>query len=294
MGERGQSQVADVNCEAQELHARADCKGGSSSHQAVRGEEATAGSVRLEVSHLTLSWDGEVICSDITFDVHAGELVCLVGRSGTGKTTLFHAIAGLTVPDSGAVFLDGRDITGHAGAVSYMLQKDLLLSQHTIIDNVSLPLRVEKLPRKQARAQAQELFSAFGLEGTEHLYPSQLSGGMRQRAALLRTYLMQNNTVLLDEPFSALDALTRKDMQVWFLDMLTRLNLSAMLVTHDVDEAVALADRILVLGEAVPGQARPSTIIGEVAVPCPRDARTDFLLSDGALAIKCQVMSLLG
>lgn len=262
--------------------------------EAVGQTTAVSDVVRLQVSHLTLSWDREVICNDITFDVHAGELVCLVGRSGSGKTTLFHAIAGLTTPDSGTVLLDGRDITGHAGEVSYMLQKDLLLPQHTIIDNVAMPLFIAKVPRKQARAQAREFFPAFGLEGTERLYPSQLSGGMRQRAALLRTYLMSNNTVLLDEPFSALDALTRKDIQLWFLDMLTRLNLSAILVTHDVDEAIALADRILVLGEETPGQARPSTIVGEVVVACPREARADFLLTDAALTIKRQVLSLLG
>lgn len=262
--------------------------------EAVGQTTAVSDAVRLQVSHLTLSWDREVICNDITFDVHAGELVCLVGRSGSGKTTLFHAIAGLTTPDSGTVLLDGRDITGRAGEVSYMLQKDLLLPQHTIIDNVAMPLFIAKVPRKQARAQAREFFPAFGLKGTERLYPSQLSGGMRQRAALLRTYLMSNNTVLLDEPFSALDALTRKDIQLWFLDMLTRLNLSAILVTHDVDEAIALADRILVLGEETPGQARPSTIVGEVAVACPREARADFLLTDAALTIKRQVLSLLG
>ena len=262
--------------------------------EAVGQTTAVPDAVRLQVSHLTLSWDREVICNDITFDVHVGELVCLVGRSGSGKTTLFHAIAGLTTPDSGTVLLDGRDITGRAGEVSYMLQKDLLLPQHTIIDNIAMPLFIAKVPRKQARAQAREFFPAFGLEGTERLYPSQLSGGMRQRAALLRTYLMSNNTVLLDEPYSALDALTRKDIQLWFLDMLTRFNLSAILVTHDVDEAIALADRILILGEETPGQLHPSTIVGEVAVACPREARADFLLTDAALTIKRQVLSLLG
>lgn len=263
------------------------------SQEAARMETSSA-PVRLQVSHLDLSWDSEVICRDITFDVRSGELVCLVGRSGSGKTTLFHAIAGLTMPDSGSVCLDRRDITGQAGEVSYMLQKDLLLPQHTILENVALPLLVSKVPRKQALAQAREHFEAFGLAGTERLYPAQLSGGMRQRAALLRTYLMDNNVVLLDEPFSALDALTRKDMQVWFLEMLTRLNLSAILVTHDVDEAIALADRILILGEEIPGQVRPSTIVGEVVVACLRQSRKDFLLTDAALIIKRQVLDLLG
>ncbi|NHM14172.1 ABC transporter ATP-binding protein [Xiamenia xianingshaonis] len=253
-----------------------------------------ASQARLRVSRLVLSWGEEAICQDVSFSVNAGELVCLVGRSGSGKTTLFHAVAGLTVPDGGSIFLDGRDITGRAGEVSYMLQKDLLLPQHTILENVAMPLLIAKVPRKRAFATARESFATFGLEGTEGLYPSQLSGGMRQRAALLRTYLMDNNVVLLDEPFSALDALTRKDLQAWFLAMLTELDLSAMLVTHDVDEAVAMADRVLVLGSQTPGAARPSTIVGEVEVACPRSDRADFVLSSEALALKRQVIALLG
>lgn len=246
----------------------------------------------LEVKDLVLSWDGQVICEGITFDVRQGELLGLVGKSGSGKTTIFHALAGLTEPDSGRVLLDGRDVTGMPGSVSYMLQKDLLLEQHTIIDNVSMPLRIAGAKRQDARAQAAERFAEFGLQGTGKLYPSQLSGGMRQRAALLRTYLMDNDVVLMDEPFSALDAFTRKDMQQWFLQMLTQLGLSAMLVTHDVDEAVAMCDRIMVLACAGPS-AYPTTIASIVDVMAPRAQREDFLLTDEALAVKRQVLGLL-
>ena len=249
---------------------------------------------KLQVQDLVLSWDDQVICEGISFDLRQGELLGLVGKSGSGKTTIFHALAGLTEPDSGCVLLDGHSITGVPGSVSYMLQKDLLLEQHTIIDNVSMPLRIAGAKRQDARSRAAERFAEFGLEGTEKLYPSQLSGGMRQRAALLRTYLMDNDVVLMDEPFSALDAFTRKDMQQWFLQMIAQLGLSAMLVTHDVDEAIAMCDRIMVLSSASPSGGYPTTIAGIVDVPAARDEREDFLLTDEALALKRQVLNLLG
>lgn len=247
----------------------------------------------LAVEGLDLSWDGKEICRDISFGVAPGEIVCLVGRSGSGKTTLFHAIAGLTEPDAGRVLLGGEDVTGRPGRVSYMLQKDLLIEQHRVIDDVAMPLVVKGMGRRAARAKAQALFAEFGLAGLEQAYPSQLSGGMRQRASLLRTYLMENDVVLMDEPFSALDAFTRADMRAWFLAMLTRLDLSSVLVTHDIDEAIAMADRILVLvGD--PAHGVPSTIGATIAVECPRDERDRFALTDAALAVKREVLASLG
>lgn len=250
------------------------------------------GRVRLRAEGLRLSWDGEAVCKNISFCVHEGELLCLVGKSGSGKTTVFHALAGLTTPDAGQVLLDGEDVTGKPGKVSYMLQKDLLLDQHTVIDNVSMPLRIAGASRRDARKAAEAHMAEFGLKGTEESYPSQLSGGMRQRAALLRTYLMNNDVVLMDEPFSALDAFTRKDMQQWFLSMLTRLGLSSVLVTHDVDEALAMADRIMVLAGS-PSSGVPSEVAGIVDVPFPREGREAFLLTEKALDVKKQVLSLL-
>ena len=247
---------------------------------------------KLEVQGLALSWGGAPVVADVSFSAADGALACLVGRSGTGKTTLFHAIAGLTRPDAGRVLVDGRDVTGTPGSVSYMLQKDLLLAQHTVIDNVALPLRVRGASKAEARARAAEQFAAFGLEGTERLYPSQLSGGMRQRAALLRTCLMDNDVILMDEPFSALDALTRRDMRAWLLERLGAARLTGLLVTHDVDEAIALADVVLVLARS--GRTGgAATIAGAVEVPVPRSQRDGFMLTDQALRLKRDVLGLL-
>lgn len=247
----------------------------------------------LRASHLTLSWEDIAVCEDISFDVARGELVCLVGRSGSGKTTLFHAIAGLTTPDSGSVWLGDENITGRPGRVSYMLQKDLLLPQHTIIENASIPLVVNGASRKKAHEEVRRRLSDFGLEGAGDMYPAQLSGGMRQRAALLRTCLMHNDVILMDEPFSALDAFTRAEMRQWFLDMLTRLDMSCMLITHDVDEAVAMADRVLVLA-GNPSSGMSSRIVGEICVLCDRAERSEFALSEEALELKREILNLIG
>ena len=242
---------------------------------------------------MTLAWDGQVVVRDVSLEVAQGEMVCLVGRSGCGKTTLFHGLAGLTTPKSGRVLLHGEDVTGKPGRVSYMLQKDLLLPQRTIIDNVCLPLLLSGTPKREARAKAEPLFERFGLAGTERSYPSQLSGGMRQRAALLRTYLMDNDVVLMDEPFSALDALTRRDMRGWFLSMVSDLGISCVLITHDVDEAVEMADRIVVM-RGRPTEGEPSTLVGEVAIAAPRESRGDWLLTPESLDVKRRVLELLG
>ncbi len=219
----------------------------------------------LEAQHLKLVWEDLVVAEGVSLRVDAGETVCLVGRSGCGKTTLFHALAGLEQPASGTVLLHGEDITGVPGRVSYMLQKDLLLPSRTILGNAVLPLILRGIGRDEARARARDLFATFGLSGTEDLWPSQLSGGMRQRAALLRTYLMDNDVVLLDEPFSALDAITRVELRRWFAGMVRELGLSALVVTHDIDEAVELGRRIYLL-DGNPMQGSVSHLVGEVPV----------------------------
>ena len=164
---------------------------------------------KLEVRNVSLAFGDNQVLRDVSIHLKEGELVCLLGVSGGGKTTLFNVISGLLRPDEGQVFLDGEDVTGQPGRISYMLQKDLLLPYRTIEDNVALPLMLRGMKKKEARAQAAALFAQFGLEGTEKKWPGQLSGGMRQRAALLRTYLFSQNVALLDEPFSALDTLTK-------------------------------------------------------------------------------------
>ena len=166
----------------------------------------------LKVCNVSKSFDGRKIIDDISIELREGELVSLLGTSGGGKTTLFNVIAGLHEPDQGKVYIDGKDVTGKSGHVSYMLQKDLLLPYKTVEDNVSLPLVLKGMKQNEARAKVAEYFLEFGIEGTQKKYPHQLSGGMRQRAALLRTYMFSSEVALLDEPFSALDTLTKREM----------------------------------------------------------------------------------
>ncbi|MDU1583815.1 MAG: ATP-binding cassette domain-containing protein, partial [Peptoniphilus harei] len=182
----------------------------------------------LRVENVDKSFDDKLVLKDINIKLMRGELVSLVGVSGSGKTTLFNIIAGLLKPDKGKVFLKGEDVTGRAGKISYMLQKDLLLPYMSIIDNVSLPLVLRGHKKKEAREKVRGLFKDFGLEGTQEKYPSQLSGGMAQRAALLRTYVFSNEVALLDEPFSALDAITKASIHKWYKNIINEMKISTI------------------------------------------------------------------
>ncbi len=247
----------------------------------------------LEARGLTCGWKpGQVTVRDIDLHVGPGETICIVGKSGCGKTTILHALSGLLCPQAGQVLLDGQDLGAKPGKVSYMLQKDLLLPSRTILDNVCLPLILAGKKKAEARAQALPLFERFGLSGCENKWPSELSGGMRQRAAFLRTYLMGNDVALLDEPFSALDALTRTDIRRWYCEMAADLGFASVVITHDVDEAVFMASRIYVLG-GDPRGGVPSTVTGTVEVARPGDGR-DFALTEEFLAAKREVLALLG
>ena len=215
------------------------------------------------------------------------KLVCLLGVSGGGKTTLFNVISGLLRPDAGRVLLDGRDITGQPGSISYMLQKDLLLPYRTIEDNVALPLVLRGVKKQAAREQVRPMFRQFGLEGTQKKYPAQLSGGMRQRAALLRTYLFSQDVALLDEPFSALDTLTKSAIHRWFLGVMEQIRLSTLFITHDIDEAILLSDRIYLLSGS------PGTITGEIVIREPKPRPAEFNLTPEFLNYKRQILSML-
>ena len=243
---------------------------------------------KLKVLGVSKSFDGESVIQDIHIELQEGELVSLLGISGGGKTTLFNVIAGLSLPDQGQVLLDGRDITGRPGNVSYMLQKDLLLPYRTIVDNVALPLLIKGAGKKEAREKASAYFSQFGLEGTEMKYPGQRAGGMRQRAARLRTYLLSADVALLDEPFSALDMLTKGAVHSWYLDVMERIRLSTLFITHDIDEAILLSDRIYLL------TGKPGRITGELVIKEPRPRRKDFNLTEEFLGYKREILRRLG
>lgn len=238
----------------------------------------------LQAIGISQDFEGEAIIKDINIQLDKGEIVCLIGSSGVGKTTLFHVLSGLEKPTSGQVLLDGEEITGEAGYISYMLQKDLLLPHLTIADNIALPLVIKGEAKTIARRKAIEYFERFGLAGTEKKYPSQLSGGMRQRAALLRTYLFSDKVALLDEPFSALDAITKKQMHQWYLQVMKEIHLSTIFISHDIDEALTLADRIYVM------TGKPGSITGEVFVDKKRMSPEEFLLSETYLEKKKEVL----
>ena len=242
---------------------------------------------KLEVRGVSKRFADKQVLEDISITLKEGELVCLLGISGAGKSTLFNIISGLSRPDAGCVLLDGEDITGRTGRISYMQQKDLLLPYRTIVDNTALPLLLRGIPKQEARKQASTHFADFGLEGTEHKWPHQLSGGMRQRAALLRTYLFSQNVALLDEPFSALDTLTKTAMHNWYLDVMQRIRLSTLFITHDMDEAILLSDRIYLL------TGQPGRIAGEIIIQNPRQQGKDFPLSPEFLQYKRQIAEML-
>ncbi len=223
----------------------------------------------------------------LTLEIESGRFISLVGPSGCGKSTLFNIIAGLLQPTEGRVLIDGEDATGTIGRVGYMLQKDLLLPWRTVLDNVILGMEIQGVPLRDARERALPLLKKYGLAGFEYLYPNSLSGGMRQRAALLRTLLFDTDVILLDEPFGALDAQTKLQMQEWLMQLWSDFKKTVVFVTHDVDEAIYLSDEIHVMG------TRPGRILESIPIALPRPrARTATLTAD-FIAIKERCLNLL-
>lgn len=241
----------------------------------------------LKAEKINKSFGDKQVLKDVSITLNEGEIISLLGVSGSGKTTLFNVLSGIYNSDSGSVYLKGKDITGKPGEISYMLQKDLLFPYRKVIDNVALPLIINGMSKKEARKKASPLFKTFGLDGYQMKYPSQMSGGMRQRAALLRTYLSSNGVALLDEPFSALDTITKSKIHKWYLDVMNEINLSTVFITHDIDEAILLSDRIYILS------GKPGTIEHEIVIDTPKPRRSDFNLSDEFLAYKRQIVEIL-
>ncbi len=215
-------------------------------------------------------------------DLHArdGEFVTIIGPSGCGKSTLLNVLAGLEEPTSGSIRFNGQPAMKRIGTVAYMPQKDLLMPWRTVLDNTILGLEIQGVSREAARKRALALFEMFGLTSFEKAYPATLSGGMRQRAAFLRTVLTDREIMLLDEPFGALDALTRSHMQEWLLHLWDSLHKTILFITHDVDEAVLLSDRVYVL-TARPGRVK---LVLEIDLPRPREYQ--MVTSDQFIRLK--------
>lgn len=212
----------------------------------------------LDIKNLSYSFGNNPILKDINIHVNENEMVAIVGSSGVGKSTLFNLIAGVLKKQTGKITINGSE--DYIGKVAYMLQKDLLFEHKTIIDNVILPLIIAKFDKKEALEEGNKILKQFNLDKYANKYPQQLSGGMRQRVALIRTYMFKKNIFLLDEAFSALDAITKKELHKWYLDLKKEFNLTTLLITHDIEEAIFLSDRIYILGN------KPGEIIEEIKI----------------------------
>lgn len=229
---------------------------------------------KIRLRNLDKLYNGEAILKDINIDLNKGELVSIIGPSGCGKSTIFNIISGIEEKDSGEVYVDG-----HLG---YMYQKDLLLPYKTIIDNVSLPLVLSGMSKDKARKEVEGYFDVFDLKGYEKSYPRQLSGGMKQRANFLRTYVCSKDIMLLDEPFGALDSITKASLIDWFSGVRKKMNSTILLITHDIDEAISLSDRIYVLSTK-PASVKKEFVIDELSKNNP-ELRSE---------LKSQILSLL-
>lgn len=230
--------------------------------------------MKLKIEHLSLSFGGHRILDNLTFGVREREFVAILGPSGCGKSTILNILAGILDQYKGKVEVDGKPINGMSRHFAYMPQNDLLLEWKTILENVSLYGMINHDRSMRQRALAE--LKTFGLEGYENAYPSSLSGGMRQRAAFLRTSLCDADILLLDEPFGALDVITRNEMQDWLLDLRRRYDRTTLLVTHDIDEALYLADRILIFSN------KPARILKEIDLKDEEKSR-DWLFSQSEL-----------
>ncbi|MFG1361489.1 ABC transporter ATP-binding protein [Xanthobacter pseudotagetidis] len=233
--------------------------------------------VQLRLNGIRKSFPGKgepvKVLDGLTFDIHERDFVSIIGPSGCGKTTVFNVIAGLAEPDEGVLLYRGHEVDSLRGRVGYMMQKDLLFPWLTVLDNVLLGLDAKGVKPAEARDTAREYISTFGLSGFENAYPKMLSGGMRQRAALIRTLVQDPDILLLDEPFSALDYQTRLYLEAVLLEAVETFNKTVILVTHDIDEAVALSKRVVVLSH------RPTTVKSvhdiELSERSPIAARSD-------------------
>jgi ABC-type nitrate/sulfonate/bicarbonate transport system ATPase subunit len=234
-----------------------------------------AATARIEFRHVSKTFAGRgqavMALRDVSFHVRPGELVTVIGPSGSGKSTLFNLCVGLIEPDQGEILFDGIKPSRRTGMVGYMPQHDLLLPWRSVLDNVVIPLEIQGVGREEARRRGLAMLTEFGLDKFRGEYPAALSGGMRQRVALLRTWLTGRATLLLDESFGALDAMTRRELRQWLLDVWEKFERTVVFITHDVEEAVYLADRVIVFS------ARPGTVRRELTISLPRPRRKEMI-----------------
>ncbi|WP_404451502.1 ABC transporter ATP-binding protein [Virgibacillus necropolis] len=232
---------------------------------------------KLQINKLSKSFGNKAVLDKVTFSVNEGEFVSILGPSGSGKSTLFHLIGGISVPDEGDIYLDGDLINGKRGAISYTPQAPSLLPWRTILQNVLLGAEISGKKNEQ---DALDMIERAGLGGYEKAYPHELSGGMKQRAAFIRSLLSPQSLICLDEPFSALDEFTRLDMQKWLLSIWESYKRSILFVTHNIEEAIYLSDRIIVLA------ANPATVKREFTIPFERPRDKNLLLKQDFLQWK--------
>ena len=241
---------------------------------------------RVSLKGVNYSLDSLEILRNIDLSVNSREIVSIIGPSGCGKSSVLNLISGLQSPDSGQIKIEGKsDQSDRLNMISYMQQKDLLLPWRTVLDNVILGLEIQGIPKKESRKIAMEQMEKFGLLGFENKYPFTLSGGMKQRAAFLRTILMDRPILLLDEPFSALDALNRMQMQEWVIKLFDGLDKTVIFVTHDIDEAIFLSDRIYVMSSS------PGEFIAIENIKLTRPRSREIMFSSDVLSIKNRLLN---
>lgn len=227
------------------------------------------------------------VLQDISLQVERGEFAAVIGPSGCGKSTLFKLIGGLLTPTTGEIWLEGKEITGRTGHVSYVPQQNTLFPWRTVESNAALALEVAGVPKQKALAEARTWLPRLGLGGYEQAYPETLSGGMQQRVSFLRALLSPQELMCLDEPFGALDALTRSEMQQWLLDIWEEHRRTVLLVTHSIEEALLLADRVYVLSP------KPARVLTEIEVPFARPRTAATVTLPQFVALRQRVHSML-
>lgn len=246
-----------------------------------------AGTHLLNLRGVEKRFGDTVALSATDLAIDEGSFVSVVGPSGCGKSTLFNVIAGLLTPDAGSIELRDKAVTGQTGHVGYMLQKDLLVPWRTVEDNISMVARLTRRVTDDDRREARRVAERYGLGEFLHHYPKALSGGMRQRVAFMRTLVTPHPLLLLDEPFGALDAQTRLEMQQWLLDVWRESGRTVLFITHDVDESLFLSDRVLVMSP------RPGRVVADFANPLPRPRTVDVFVDPAFVAMKSQILHLL-